>query len=54
MRQRYSLLFIGGVIGMLLARAAVAEEVTLNVGPGKTYHTVSAAVAAADADTQCQ
>src|SRR5271169_3207837 len=50
MRRRYCL-FIAAVSAVSVARAAVAGDVTLSVGPGNTYHTVNAAVAAADGDT---
>jgi hypothetical protein len=36
--------------GILLTHAAAAEVVTITVGPTGTYHTLSAAVAAANAD----
>src|SRR5271167_66013 len=51
MRRRYFLLLIGAVFGTLLTRAAAANDVTLSVGPGKTYSTISAAVSVADGDT---
>jgi len=46
----YSLLF-GAAFTMLLTHAAVASNVVLSVGPSGLYHTISAAVAAADGDT---
>jgi hypothetical protein len=51
MRRSSCLLLVGFACGMLLTRGAVAGNVILTVGPSGIYHTVSAAVSAADADT---
>ena len=48
--RSYSALF-GAAIIMLGARTALAGTVALSVGPSGLYRTISAAVAAADADT---
>jgi len=51
MHMRSFVLLFGTAFSMSLTHAAVAGSVTLTVGPGKTYPTISAAVAVADADT---
>jgi hypothetical protein len=49
MRMRHYLPFLAGTFGMLTNQANAAN-VILTVGPAGQYHTISAAVAAADAD----
>jgi hypothetical protein len=51
MHRRSYVLLVGAAFSMLSMHAAVAGDVTLSVGAGQTYLTVSAAVAVADADT---
>ena len=50
MQRSSCLLLAGFVFGILLTRGAVAGNVVLTVGPGKTYTTISAAVMVADHD----
>src|SRR5215472_10318585 len=51
MRRLSALLLSGPVFATVPTIAAIAGNVVLTVGPTSTYHTVSAAVAAADKDT---
>ncbi len=48
---RLCALFIGAMFSVLSTHVAVANNLTLSVGPGKTYPTISAAVSTADHDT---
>jgi hypothetical protein len=50
MHKRFCLLVLGTIVSVLAARVALAQSI-LNVGPNAAYHTISAAVAVADADT---
>jgi hypothetical protein len=50
MHRRFCFLAFGAIFGMLAARAAIAQNI-LDVGPNAVNHTISAAVAVADADT---
>src|SRR6266480_645975 len=49
MRMRFYLAFLAATFGTLTNHASAAN-VILTVGPAGQYHTISAAVAAADAD----
>ena len=51
MHIRSCSLLLGATFGTLLTHSAIAGNVILSVGPTSLYHTVSAAVAVADADT---
>lgn len=51
MHQHSCLLLLGATFGTLTANLALAGDVTLKVGPGAPYQMISAAVTAADNDT---
>ena len=50
MRRCCCFLLSGAAFSMFAISAAVAGDITLKVGPGALYHTISAAVAVADSD----
>lgn len=49
--MRAQVLLFGTALSMFLTHAAAADSIVFTVGQGKIYATISAAVAAADADT---